>query len=214
MGEPFRRLGAISRLRRPARAGARPTYARHAAPVLLLVLVAASALVLHDLDSDPPGASRPAAPAPDFFAESFATTVLDERGRPRQRLEAQYMAHYLDTDTQELVRPYLVMYREGETPWHVRSERGRRSANEGFILMTGDVLLWREGPEGERHFEIRTRDLRVLPDESYGETDRPVVMTTRHSRSRGVGMRAFLDERRLELLSRAHTVYARDAFLP
>lgn len=214
MSALFRRLGTISRIRRAARTGARAAYARHAAPVLLLVLVAASALMLHDLDSDPPGASRPTTRAPDFFAESFATTVLDERGRPRRRLEARYMAHYLDTDTQELVRPYLVMYREGEAPWHVRSERGRRSANEGSILMTGEVFLWREGPEGERHFEVRTRDLRVVPDEDYGETERPVVMTTRHSRSRGVGMRAFLDERRLELLSRAQTVYERDAFLP
>ena len=36
--------------------------------------------------------------------------------------------------------------------------------------------------------------MRVLPETDYGETDQPVVVTTRHSRSRGVGMRAWLDE--------------------
>ena len=214
MGVPFRGPGAASRLRRAARAGARAAHPRHAAPALLLVLAAASAVMLHDLDSGAPGAPRPGAPAPDFFAESFVTTVLDEQGRPRQRLEARYMAHYLDGDTQEFDHPYLVMYRAGESPWHLRSERGRRSADEEFILMAGDVFLWRDGPEGERHFELRTRDLRVRPEEHYGETDQPVVMTTRHSRSRGVGMRVFLDERRLEVLSRAQSVYGRDAFLP
>lgn len=214
MRAPSWRPGATSRIWRAARTGARAASAQHAALALLLVIAVASAVILHGLDSELLGASHPPAQAPDFFAESFVTTVLDEQGRPRQRLEARYMAHYLDTDTQEFDQPYLVMYREGEAPWHIRSERGRRSANEEFILMTGDVLVWRDGPEGERHFEIRTRDLRVLPDEEYGETDQPVVMTTRHSRSRGVGLRAFLDERRLELLSRAQTVYDRDAFLP
>ena len=208
------RLGAGSRTWRRARPGARATHAQHAALALLFVLAAGSALMLYDLDSELLGASQASAQVPDFFAENFATTVLDERGRPRRRLEAQYMAHYLGTEAQEFTRPYLVMYREAATPWHVRSERGRLSAKGDLMLMMGDVLIWRNRPDGERDFEIKTRDLRVLPDEEYGETHQPVVITTRRTRSRGVGMRAFLDERRLELLSQVQTIYDRNAYLP
>ena len=39
----------------------------------------------------------------------------------------------------------------------------------------------------------------------YGETDRPVVITTPTTETRGVGMKAYLKESRLELLSKVHT---------
>ena len=55
--------------------------------------------------------------------------------------------------------------------------------------------------------DIRTEDMRVLPNTNYGETDKLVIINTPGSESRGVGMRAFLDQGRVELLSQVHTLY-------
>ena len=187
---------------------------QHAALAVLVVLAASSAWMLHGLEPDLHAASQPPALVPDFFAEGFTTTMLDERGRPRRRIRAEYMAHFPDTGATELTQPHLIMYSENEPPWHARAEHGWLSGSGDVMLLQGEVLIWRNSPEGERRIEIKTRDLRVLPDTDYGECDQPVVITTRHSRSRGVGMRAFLEHSRLELLSQVHTVHDRDAFLP
>ena len=182
--------------------------------VVLVVLAVGSGWVLHSLEPellrrvDSPGH------VPDFFVENFTTTTMDERGFPKQRLRAEYMAHFPDTDTNEFTRPYLIMYRDGADPWHVKSERGWLSASGEVMFLLGRVLIWRNGPDGKLRMEIETEDLRVLPDSDYGETDKQVVITTPHSRSKGVGMRAYLDESRLELLSQVQTVYDRSAFLP
>ena len=50
----------------------------------------------------------------------------------------------------------------------------------------------------------------MLPDTQYGETDKPVVIRTPSSETKSTGMRAYLEQRRLELLSGVNTVYERN----
>ena len=38
------------------------------------------------------------------------------------------------------------------------------------MLLQGEVLIWRNDRDGAPRIEIKTRDLRVLPDANYGET--------------------------------------------
>lgn len=181
---------------------------------VLILLVASSAWVLNTLEPEQLTPVESRGHLPDFFVENFVTTTMDEHGLPKQRLRAEYMAHFPDTDTNEFTRPYLIMYRQDADPWHVQSERGWLSASGEVMFLLGRVLIWRNAPDGSVRMEIQTEDLRVLPESDYGETDKQVVITTPHSRSKGVGMRAHLDESRLELLSQVQTVYDRSAFLP
>ena len=117
------------------------------------------------------------------------------------------MAHFPDTETEEFSRPYLVMYRDGEQPWHVRSERGWVSTSGDVILLLGKVHIWRNTADGELDIDIKTEDLRVLRDTDYGETDQHVTIETPRSVFSSVGMRAYLDQGRLELLDRVKTVH-------
>ncbi len=184
---------------------------QHAALVALLILAACSAWMLHDLEPRLLSTSDPPVQVPDYVVENFVTTMRDEEGQPRQRIEAVYMAHFPDTGNREFVEPRLVMYRGDAVPWQARAERGWLSASGDVMLLQGEVFIWRNSRDGEPRIEIETRDMRVLTETDYGETDQPVVITTRHSRSRGVGMRAWLEKGRLELLSQVHTVFDRDA---
>ena len=52
---------------------------------------------------------------------------------------------------------------------------------------------------------MKTEDLRVLPERQYGETDKPVLITTATTQTRAIGMRASMAESRIELLSNVHT---------
>ncbi len=178
---------------------------------ILLVLVVASVWVTHDLesgDSDEAPSSRHAA---DFFVENFVATTMDENGRPRRRVTAEHMSHFPDTDTHELTRPYLEVFSEAQLPWNVTSERGWLSANGDVMLLLGEVHIWRNAADGTRSMDIKTSDLRVLPESEYGETDKPVTITTPRSQSRSIGMRAFLGKGRMEMLSQVRTIYDRNA---
>lgn len=183
--------------------------------VVLFVSLAAVALVsswfLDRLTEQPPAEADSGRRAPDYYVENFTATTLNPGGFPSRRLDAAYMAHFADTDTHELTEPYLVLFAGLAPPWHVRSERGRVSPDGEEMLLLGKVHIWRNDESGERRVDIRTEDLRVLPETEYGETQKRVVITTLSSESRGIGMRAWMGESRIELLSQVHTVYEKPA---
>lgn len=180
---------------------------RHGPILLMLILAAGSFWVLRELEPDLLGGGRAPRHIPDYYMENFKTVTMDENGQPERRIEANYMAHFPDTDTHEFDRPYLTMYRDEAPPWHVRSERGWLSASGDVMLLLGKVHIWRNDENGVKELDIKTEDLRVLPETSYGETDRPVTITTPTSTTTGVGMKAYLEESRLELLSEVRTRY-------
>lgn len=182
---------------------------RIALGLALAAVALASGWFLNRLGSKPPARVVEGAQTPDYFVENFTTITMDERGFPRRRLSAARMAHFPDSDTHELSAPQMVLFQEAATPWHVRSERAWVSPGGDEMRLLGKVHIWRDDASGERLVDIHTEDLRVLPDAEFGETDKRAVITTQRSESRGLGMRAWLDERRLELRSQVHTVYER-----
>ena len=72
-------------------------------------------------------------------------------------------------------------------------------------MLLGEVNIWRNTPEGKRELHIETEDLKVLPREEYAETELPVSISTPESLTLAKGMRAYLDESRMELLSNVRT---------
>lgn len=181
------------------------------APFAVLVVIAiVSSYVLRDLNDRNEERDSEVAHIPEFFMETFTITVMDEDGKPKRELSAAYMAQFADNQTKELEQPHLVVYQKNRPPWHVESERGWVSASDDVMLLLGQVHVWRDNALGVRELEILTQDLRVLPNTQYGETDKRVIIRTPSSETTSIGMRAYLEQRRLELLSRVHTVYAQN----
>ena len=173
-------------------------------PAALLVVAGTSGWMLQSLDDATSGTADRPPDEPDAFMDDFVTVETDGDGRPKRRLEAKRMVYRADR-TVTLTSPYYVLYRADGEPWHVRSDHGHLSADGSVLLLTGNVDIWRNDAFGARDLDIRTEDLKVLPDSEYGETENSVTITMPSSTSRGVGMRAWLDETRIELLSEVTT---------
>lgn len=186
----------------------RPGLLRRAVmPALLIAAVLGSGWYLASLRKADEEAQEADGQTPNFFMERFTTTSMGEDGRPTRRISADYMAHFTDTGSNEFTQPRLTLYSATGTPWEVKSERGWASSNEDVMLLLGKVHIWRDDADGERIIDIHTSDLRVLPATSYGETDQPVLISRGATESRGLGMRVYLEDDRLELLSRVRTVH-------
>tara|TARA_B100000676_G_scaffold239407_1_gene240076 strand:+ start:5985 stop:6593 length:609 start_codon:yes stop_codon:yes gene_type:complete len=172
---------------------------------LLLVLAVATFIVSRQFDEAESGATRARVDTPDFFMERFVTTIMGVDGKPVRTIKAKELVHYPETNTKELEEPYMVMYQTGSPSWHIRSERGWISATGDVLLLLGAVHAWRSSKSGVRIIDIHTRDLRILPETDYGETDKPVTIATKDGRTVAMGMRAFLKESRLELMAQVKT---------
>ena len=177
-------------------------------PLVLLVFAVASAWVLKDISDG----ERPIRPEErqdlDYYVEDFTILSMDENGAPKNKLRAEYMAHFPHDDSIQLVRPSLEVYRDGRPPWYVTADSGRVTGDFEVVQLSGAVRMWRNNEAGMRDVEIITSDVRILPDLEYLETDRAATLRTNNTVMKAIGMRAYLEDNRLELLNqvRGHHV--------
>lgn len=176
--------------------------------ILALLIGAAvfSAWLLNWLSADTGAAVRTDAQGPDYYMEDFTTLTMDRDGKPRNKLWAEYMAHYPHDDSTELVKPRMAIYRENEPPLYIDAEKGRVEGDDDIILLYGIVKMREYDETGDPVLEVSTTNVKVLLEEEYAETDNHATIVTNTAVITGMGMRAYLPENRLEVINHEKTI--------
>lgn len=145
---------------------------------------------------------------PDYYLEQVDTTLMDIDGNPSQRLITDRMTHFMDDDTTQLVNPFLTLYDAQRPPWLVHSESGWLSGDGEVLLLQGAVKIDRAAASGVRPMEIRTRDLKVQPKDSYLETEAVVNARSAQDRIDAKGMQIWYRQPiRIKLLANVRGRY-------
>lgn len=174
--------------------------------IFLLILMGISSAVIYWLgDDNPLSRSELAAHDPDFYMEDFTTLTMNQDGTPKNRLNALYMAHYPLEDTSELIQPKLEIFRKSSPPVIVTADKAWVTSDNQVILMRGNVNLLKFDQEGNQTLKVITTDVRVLVDEEYAETDQHATLIGTSSVTNAEGLRAYLQDDRLELLNNVQT---------
>ena len=173
--------------------------------ILLVLIAAASYWLSQELGQDDVARLKKLAHHPDYYMENFTTLNMDAEGQPKNRLHARYMAHYPDDDTNELHEPELEIYKPNRQPIVVSADKGWVTSNNEVILLSGNVYLYQHDEFGELKTELIAEDARILVDQEYAETDNPATLISGRMVTNAVGMRAYLQEQRLEFLSNVQT---------
>ena len=145
---------------------------------------------------------------PDYTMENFIITTMGAAGSPEHRLQARYLAHYPDDGSAELTAPQFTLYERDDGPWQVSAARGWVGGGQKFAVLRDNVLI--ENPQAgpAQAIRITTSELQVLPDDKYAQTGQPVTLQSQNALTHAVGMRLYLDEERLQLLSQVKGTYA------
>lgn len=177
------------------------TVGRIFAVIALIGLAVLSTWLLRTVKSEREPAAEARLRTPDYTLENFTASAMDIRGKLRERLQAQSMAHYPDDDSAELMKPHIELYRQDAPPWRIDAEKGWVYSDGDLVLLQGNVFIERDAVSKGSPLQIVTRDVRVRPKDKYAETDQPVTILQGAARVNAVGMHAYFQEGRLELLS-------------
>ena len=182
---------------------------RNLLTVLLFTVAAASSWWLYrQVQPTEPAAPAEVAHEPDYFFEDFVVTSMDTQGQPKHRLKGTRMAHYPDDDSTQIESPELELYVDAAPAWTIIAEHGSVSSGGDQVRLEGEVRIKQHRAEEADAVSATTRDVLIRPDDEYAETDQLVVITRGTMKLQAVGMRAFLKERRVELLSKVVGVHA------
>ncbi len=150
-----------------------------------------------DTESDPVRKAH----KPDYYMENFSTLTMNQDGSPKNKVSAEFMAHYQDDDTTELLQPNLELFHADKPPTYVTAEKGWITSNNEVILLSGAVHLNQDDKNGRLQLQVDTSDVKILLDEDYIETEKHAVITNQRTRIETIGLRAYMNENRIELLS-------------
>ena len=151
-------------------------YHVHWPPLILAMLLALLGAWLNQVvDQTPFVDDAGFAHEPDYIVEKFNALEFDLQGKPRHRLEALRMTHYMDDDTTVLDQPVFTSL-DPQLPVQVTSRRAQMSADGKQVYFLGQVRVVRQGIDGQAPVTLDTEYLHVSPDDRIMRTDRNVTM--------------------------------------
>ena len=160
-----------------------------------------------------PGIRQSAQPQrhdPDYIMENFEATTMNTQGNMEYRVTARKMAHFPDDDTTELERPLVTAYTDTVALWQVQAERGIARTRNDEVFLAGTVIATRLPTPEQGAVTIDTSNLTINHADNLGVTPDKVTITEAHGVTRATGMRIYLKEKRLELLSNVRGTYVTD----
>ena len=144
---------------------------------------------------------------PDGIMDDFSAVKMDLKGMPSTYLSAKQMRHYPDHDTTELDLPRLTMLGAEHPPVHVTSLLGNVSSHGDEVIFRDNVVVTRDPVGVQSAMMLRTEYLRVLPNQDWANTDKPVVLSDAYNTIHAIGLEMNNKTRILKLLSQVRSVH-------
>ena len=142
---------------------------------------------------------------PDGSMDNFHATKMDLQGVPRFLLSATQMRHYPDHDTTELDFPRVTMLSSERPPLYVNGNRGNVSSRGDEVLFHENVVVRRDAGGDQSAMTLKTEYLRVLPNQDWVNTDRPVTMFNLNTTVHAIGLEMDNKARTMKLLSQVRS---------
>ena len=174
--------------------------------LLLASLALITTWLVHNLEKDLSTSFTMSDHIPDYILYHFQSVQLNEQGYLKSRLMAEKMVHYLQAKT-ELTTPSMVFYQHQQPVWKIQAERGEISSDDNEIWLLGQTHWQRYTTNKIKDLEIITRNVRLQRDIQYAETALATQIISAYGNTHSVGMRVFLPQEKIELLSQVRGNY-------
>lgn len=136
----------------------------------------------------------------DYYLINPHTLQYQTDGRLDYEMTASHLDHYSLTDIALVTAPNLLLHRGNELPWHIQSLTAEVGPKAEEVELIDEVRVERDDPNGNPTILTTTR-LTVFPENNYAETAQPVRINAANGVTTAVGMKAYLKDSRMHLLS-------------
>ncbi len=141
-----------------------------------------------------------------YYATNAHSVQFLPDGKLQYEMTSDKVEHLKASEVTLLTNPDLNMFRGTEFPWHVQSEHGEVNPDGTQVELIDSVRITRFDEKNRRTLITTTR-MTVFPQQQYAQTDQPVSIDGAGGVSTGIGMKAYLKESRIHLLSNVRGQY-------
>ncbi|WP_248732013.1 LPS export ABC transporter periplasmic protein LptC [Pseudomonas sp. MWU13-2517] len=142
----------------------------------------------------------------DYYATKAYSVQFLPDGKVQYEMTADKVEHLKASEVTLLTNPDMNLYRGTEFPWHVTSLRGEVNPDGTQVELIDSVRVARTD-EQKRDTIITSSRMTVFPQQQYAQTEQDVRIDGAGGVSTGKGMKAYLKESRIHLLSNVRGQY-------
>lgn len=175
--------------------------------IIVVAIAATSSWLLNKVEIQPFSLVKPPRHDMDYFLTHFNATVMNKKGKPHYVLSGVRLEHFPDDSSIDITEPRIKLFREKLSPWLVNAKLGRILNKGTLVYLNGKVTMRRPASKTEQRVDLQTSNLTIKTDKDYAETRDAVVITVANHQLKATGMRVYLNDGRLELLSKVEGEY-------
>lgn len=184
-------------------------------PWIVVVILAVVFLVMKYSDDDQKAviSSTTEKVFPQIFMTNVDTRDFDANGALHYQLKTPLVRHYQlnekssEKDYTLFDLPQIVFLGDAQKPaWYMTAKSGRSDNNGELFTLNTDVLVQQES-QSQGIVSINTAELRVNTREQFAETNKAVTMRSAKTQLETTGLRAYIKQDRIELLSNVTGTY-------
>lgn len=131
----------------------------------------------------------------------------DKSGHKVHQLKTPQMIHIPNENTNYFTEPRIIIIQDKQQPWEIQAKEGTSVKGGEKITLRSNVIIEQYlSSQGEKnHFETEMLD--YYPQKKMAETDQSIHYEQPGAVVESLGMRAWLEDKRIQLLSRARGHY-------
>ncbi|HWX11712.1 MAG TPA: LPS export ABC transporter periplasmic protein LptC [Trinickia sp.] len=122
------------------------------------------------------GEAGPKTHSPDYFAEHFSVSELDQSGTTQYRLTATRMVHYEDDDNSDLTNPAIRAFQPGRPIVTATGKRGTVNSDASIVDLYDNARILRAPGDGDPEMQADSSHFRVFVNDDVIETEKPVKL--------------------------------------
>jgi lipopolysaccharide export system protein LptC len=142
----------------------------------------------------------------DYYALNARSVQFLPDGKLQYEMTADKVEHMMASEVTLLTKPDLQMYRGTAFPWHIQSVTAEVNPDGTQVELIDKVRVARTD-EKKRETIITGPRMTVFPQKQYAQTDRDVRIQAAGSVTTATGMKAYLNDSRMNLLSNVRGQY-------
>ncbi|WP_118180868.1 LPS export ABC transporter periplasmic protein LptC [Paraburkholderia phosphatilytica] len=131
---------------------------------------------------------RPLAHTPDYFADNFSVSELDQSGSTQYRLTATHMVHYEDDANSDLTNPAVRAFQPGKPIVTATALRGKVNSDASIVDLYDHARIVRAPGDGDPQMQADSEHFQVLVNDDVIWTEKPVKLQRGQSVMTASGM--------------------------
>lgn len=184
------------------------THVRHVIPITVFALLALLSWWLKQTTVPTrPAVDNTLRHDPDYYADNLVIYSMNKAGRLDYQLTMSHLEHYPDDDSLLVSKPQMILFQNQHPSWKITSEHGTIRHNGEEIWLSNNVVAKLSEKNNSDVMTLTTENLLMRPSEKYAETSSNVLLQDKSGITRAKGMKANIENNRIQLLSNVRGTY-------